>query len=448
MTEPPPRPLERSALLPGVVPPELVRRPGRWGRLALRLWHPVLSAGAGDMARLRGWDRYLIWRSHAVAGARLRALVSFLKLPARAARDARDTVRRVGDDLQRESGVTRRRQLAQIWWLRVRYGLLPHTYLQLRLYRPERWRRAGEYLQVQDYFRVGRFLNASHRPDTHAMMLHDKLRFGEWCAERRFPVAAALMEFENGRMTYSCLAADMLPACDLFSKPSDSTGGHGACRWVYDGAGGYKGADGRARKADELTSELARMSETLPGKYGRQSHRILLQRCLSNHPGLADLTPGAVGTVRIVTYRFPRDSARLLLAVYKMPVGAMAADNFHFGGLCAPVNVADGRLGGAVGHRGPLIVDVERHPDTGARVEGHILPGWNDAVRLVLNAHDALRCVPTMGWDVALTPEGPVLVEGNSLPNPHLSQLPSGSPLGITPFVRCITAHLRESLGV
>ena len=54
------------------------------------------------------------------------------------------------------------------------------------------------------------------------------------------------------------------------------------------------------------------------------------------------------------------------------------------------------------------------HPDTGARIEGELLPDMGAILRLVRDAH-ARMCpaVPLVGWDVALTTEGTCLLEAN-----------------------------------
>jgi hypothetical protein len=77
---------------------------------------------------------------------------------------------------------------------------------------------------------------------------------------------------------------------------------------------------------------------------------------------------------------------------------------------------------------------------------GRAIPCWRDVVQLVLRAHDAIdwHSVPAVGWDVAVLENGPVLLEGNNVPCSTLAQMPSGIPLGDTPFVRCVNAHLRE----
>ena len=438
-------------------PPEGVRTSANG--LGLRLWHRLLSAGVGDVAEFRGWDRVITWRQHATARDRMTAVRRAIKLPARAAREALADVRKFGDALEEESGVSKPRQAAQLWWLKVRYGLDASSYLDYRLYRPERRRRAGDYLQERDWFRVMRFYLAAYGPESDPRMLTDKRRFERWCGERGFPAVRTVLEVQEGRL-HDASGAEVaretvlpLPPRDLFSKPADSTGGHATRRWTYDGSGGYVGADGRTFRGGELLDELVAISNSLPRTIGRMTKRtltgrLLLQEQLHNHPNLAPVSPGALSTTRLVTYRFPRGEARLLFAAFKMAVGDSPADNFHFGGLVAPVDLATGRLGKPIQRRRKVIVNVERHPDTEALIEGHQLPHWEEAKRLVLQAHNEVKDAPAIGWDVALCEEGPVLVEGNTSSNPDIAQAPSGVPLGATPFVRSLNAHLRERFGL
>jgi Sugar-transfer associated ATP-grasp len=81
----------------------------------------------------------------------------------------------------------------------------------------------------------------------------------------------------------------------------------------------------------------------------------------------------------------------------------------------------------------------ECHPDTGKKVDGLQLPDWAAAVNLCLRAHESLETCPAVGWDVAFTEQGPVLVEGNLPFGIELAQFVSGIPLLTTAFLR---AHL------
>ena len=54
-------------------------------------------------------------------------------------------------------------------------------------------------------------------------------------------------------------------------------------------------------------------------------------------------------------------------------------------------------------------------------VEGRQLPDWQEAVALALRGAEALLPQRTMGFDVGLTPTGPVIVEANRGYDPYPS---------------------------
>src|SRR5690606_10909580 len=80
------------------------------------------------------------------------------------------------------------------------------------------------------------------------------------------------------------------------------------------------------------------------------------------------------------------------------------------------IDPSTGGLGVAVGSRSknwPDMHTFEHHPDTGVCFEGFTLPYWNDTTNLVLRAHQAFPELGVIGWDVAITEQGPVLIEAN-----------------------------------
>jgi hypothetical protein len=416
-------------------------------RIVLRVWHRLLSAGTGDVADMRGWSRLIIWRGYATPRERLHAVKVFLKLPPRAAREAYREVQAFGRDVAEQSGISRRRQFLQLLWLGMRYGTDALAYLDYQLYRPDRFRRAGEYVRGEEFRAVVGFLHRVQAPETDAGMLVDKRRFEAWCHAHGFPTAMTLLEVDAGGAVRTSIADGALPPYDLFSKPADLSCGEGTGRWIYVGNDRYLGGDGRVRTPAALREDLAETARVLSARRERPV-QMLLQKCLHTHPELAPLTSGALPTIRLLTYRWPRGTARLLFGAFRLPTGNAQADNFHLGAIVAPVDLRTERLGPAIQRRRRVIHQVERHPDTGARIEGHHLPFVPDAIELVLRAHVAVRLVPCIGWDVALTDTGPVLVEGNDRSDPDIAQAPTGIPLGETPFVRCINAHVRECLGL
>lgn len=100
------------------------------------------------------------------------------------------------------------------------------------------------------------------------------------------------------------------------------------------------------------------------------------------------------------------------MAALRMPAGKVVVDNFAAGGLASPINARTGELGTAV-YKDPRLPSTDMHPDSGHRITGQTLPFWKESLALCQKAHEMFREIATVGWDVAVTDEGPKLLEAN-----------------------------------
>lgn len=145
----------------------------------------------------------------------------------------------------------------------------------------------------------------------------------------------------------------------------------------------------------------------------------ILQKCLSPHTLLKQVMPdGSLGTVRMVT-KGCGETFTLLLPCLRIPVGANVADNFSHGkanNLIAAVDHETGLLYRpyASDSAGLGLVEERRtHPSNQFVIEGFQFPFWQEMVDLVKQASLSFSEFNTVGWDVALTENGPCLIEGN-----------------------------------
>lgn len=422
-------------------PPSPARGPSKF-----TLW--LLTPGwrrQSPAARLRGWARWLDWYESSWKG-RVRLFERVLSAPIRAWWTAGVHARRYGHDLGAARGISQSALRRDLWWMRMRHGFNGQTYVDFQLYRSDRRRIAAAYVAEPEYLQALKWFNRRCRTvDDYPVA--DKLRFAAWCRAHGLPTAPVLVEYEAGAPVAADLAVDApLPPADLFTKPTSGTGGHATARWLYRD-GGWVGRDGVKRSEAELRVEIADLSRTLHSRRGQALPRILVQRCVRNHDELLPLTPGALATVRVLTYRQPGGPPNALLGVLKLPTGDAPADNFHFGGILVPVDLETGRLGQALARQGTLLVPVDRHPDTGATIAGRVLPRWHDTLELAERGLAAAPGRPSIGWDIAITPDGPMLIEGNTASNPDIAQAPTGHPLSATPFPAAVEQFLRVAVG-
>ncbi len=420
----------------------------RGAALRLRAWHWLLTpgwTGHTPAARLRGWARVVVWHQASTVRARLRLVVAVIKMPGRVWRQSGVDVRRWSPAVQHVSGRSPAQQRRALAILALRAGLNERAYRDNQLYRPDRRRRAAEFVQDRESRVVVHWVLRTQQArygDSDFARLNSKRRFPAWCAEHGLPTVPVLMEFDAGAIDPETIPSDalgnpgaVLPPHDVFTKPDLGSRGAAAERYDYIGTSGgarWRDREGRSYTAPELIEKLAELSAPPQLQQGRAAARMLVQPALRNHPALARLTTAALSTVRIVLSRPPTGPARVVRATCRFAVGDEPADNFSAGGIAADVDLGTGRLGGGIRRIDLMIHQVELHPDTGVRIEGFQLPCWNEALALATRAFDAAKRIPMIGWDIAITDSGPVLIEGNTASDPGIAQSALGRPLSET----------------
>ena len=151
---------------------------------------------------------------------------------------------------------------------------------------------------------------------------------------------------------------------------------------------------------------------------------FVIQERLRNHPELVRLSGNDnLQTVRMISFVDMAGGADILQAQLKLITGDNVTDNFEYGltgNIQAQVSVADGKLSHAItiAPDGSGIKTVAAHPQTDICLAGFQLPFWAEACRLVKCAALKFSPIRTIGWDVALTGDGPVVLEGNIWWNP------------------------------
>lgn len=136
--------------------------------------------------------------------------------------------------------------------------------------------------------------------------------------------------------------------------------------------------------------------------------QVLLEEFITQHPDLNRLAPDSVNSLRIVTFRRD-DTVTELARVLKMGTGA-AIDNFGAGGLYTTLDAHGVALYGGLGNSGRVIAT---HPQTGVEIEGFQVPDFDRVLDLADRLARVVPEIPYVGWDIAVTPDGPIVIEGN-----------------------------------
>jgi len=250
-------------------------------------------------------------------------------------------------------------------------------------------------------------------------VLSDKGMFYRFAMASGLPVPRLLGTFDRGTggWSFSGRALDseeawsdfFLRTCtpDFVIKPNRSSYGQGVRVFHRQG-------DVLIDGANQSWTPRA-LVESLLGD-PKSSH--VVQERLFNHEDLAVLSgsPG-LQTVRVMTYLARSGEPVVLGAFFRSVVGSNWVDNHAHGTTGNLIVDLDHRSGILLKARKegvrPGLVEVPRHPDTGRVLAGERIPMWPEVVDLAVRAARMVDPVRTVGWDVAVTPTGPVLVEGN-----------------------------------
>ncbi len=84
----------------------------------------------------------------------------------------------------------------------------------------------------------------------------------------------------------------------------------------------------------------------------------------------------------------------------------------------------------------------DHHPGTGARVTGRVVPFWRETAQLAVDAHRTLPGRVFIGWDIAITADGPKILEGNSFADPMFPQRVFRQGIGHTRLGELLDIHL------
>jgi hypothetical protein len=174
-------------------------------------------------------------------------------------------------------------------------------------------------------------------------------------------------------------------------------------------------SNGQALSFDEIAGKL----DTPPDvHYRMRTYQLdlpgyVLQARLKQHPFLNAIAPYTTNTVRVVTFLDADNEVHVHFSIVRVGRQGSTADNWDRGGISIAVDPATGVLGRGVLKPKYGSQRVETHPDTGVRFAGLQMPFWKKVLDLCSRAARVTPNLRSVGWDVALTPDGPVIVEGN-----------------------------------
>jgi hypothetical protein len=197
---------------------------------------------------------------------------------------------------------------------------------------------------------------------------------------------------------------------------------------VPDSLGGY----GIEKRSGADVTDFAALHAELT-----ERRQFLVEQVIVQHPVMASLNPSSVNSLRMISYLTDAGVVRILGATLKAGAGG-SVDNVSQGGMYTMLDEEGVARHGAFTAESGAIHTV--HPITGVSIVGFRVPLFDQVLELVDRLGHEVPQIPYVGWDIAVTPDGPVVIEGNY--NSGVFQLKpsvSGVRTGLRPLFKEVT---------
>ena len=255
-------------------------------------------------------------------------------------------------------------------------------------------------------YKNNNYHNLKKRIASANCIVTDKFYFYLFLKSLNFPTPRILYYTRNGKLFYdeydhgteisTIFSHDM----DAFAKQFDGLLGNGAFA--------IKIQDSKVYVNNELVSSTDELLKTFT------TANYIIQERIVQHPELNRLCSTAVNTIRLVTLITPNEEIIAVRAGLRIGREGSCVDNCAKGGIFVGIDMNTGKLMKKGIIKPPVGKIVYQHPDNGIVLEGFEIPFFKEAVEMAKDLHSKLYRIHSVGWDIAITANGPMFIEGNS----------------------------------
>jgi len=141
------------------------------------------------------------------------------------------------------------------------------------------------------------------------------------------------------------------------------------------------------------------------------SNSFIFQELIVQHETLKTINSSSINTLRIITYK--SIDSEILCGFIRLGREGAIIDNAHKGGIAVSFDKDTGKMSA----EGLQLIDngggvYNKHPDSSVVFDNFQIPHYNQVKALVTKVSSLFQ-FPLLGWDVAITPNGPIIIEVN-----------------------------------
>ena len=146
-----------------------------------------------------------------------------------------------------------------------------------------------------------------------------------------------------------------------------------------------------------------------------RKEELIVESLIKQSQQMESFNKTSVNTIRFMTTLYPDGEARIIATILKIGRSGAYVDNAGKGGnVDTCIDVETGAIYNATQFLGfRNMCSIDSHPDSGAKLNGTIIKDWESIKQQIINFQQKYPFVKAAGWDVAITENGPVVIEVN-----------------------------------
>lgn len=234
------------------------------------------------------------------------------------------------------------------------------------------------------------------QPRIYEIVFQDKVISEMLCMSKNIPSPEIIKIVNEGEsLEHVALELSIQKLNNLIFKPRSGKGGGGiTCTQFEDG---------------EVNA--VQKGSLVPLGGVRAESELIVQEFIAQHEAMSIISR-STNTIRAVTIRNKNGEILIIGTYARFGVGSSKVDNLSQGGICVSVGVESGKLSDTGFDR--LSQKFKQHPTSGVLFQGYQIPQWEKVIGLAKRVQSSFEFYPLLGMDIAITTEGPVVIEINS----------------------------------
>ena len=261
----------------------------------------------------------------------------------------------------------------------------------------------NDYLDDSWFLWKSSMLNTVLPERDNSCILRDKRLFSDFLSIWGFDAPKVIGELSGSDPDHDVLEYLLSNNGDYFLKPLDGECGRGAFEVCLSDSE-YMVNNVRTAREEVVEVVLEHIRDSV----------YLVQERVRQHAVLNEFYDKSINTIRLVTvYDKKKDVVVPLSAVLRIGADGNVVDNWAAGGLAVGIDLEKGTLKEYGFYKQGNGTKTLTHPDSGKAFKGVTIPYWDAIKEKAFDLHRHLLPLLIIGWDIAITPAGPLFIEGN-----------------------------------